>query len=87
MKQLLKCLCQGQLMNYLGKFVPTLAEHTTPFRHLLKKDVVFELQKSQLDTTEILKTLETSAPCLKIFYSKLPTPLKIDVSSVGLGIF
>ena len=75
------------MVNYLGKFVPTLAEHTTPLRHLLKKDVVFEVQKSQLDTIEILKTLVTSAPCLKIFDSKLPTRLKIDTSSVGLGIF
>ena len=49
--------------------------------------MLFELEKSQLDTIEHLKTLLTSAPCLKIFDSKLPTPLRTDPSSVGLGTF
>ena len=74
------------MVNYLGKFIPNLAEHTTPLRNLLKKDVVFELQKPQLDAIENLKTSVT-APCLKIFDSKLPTRLKTDASSVGLGAF
>ena len=55
------------MFNYLGKFIPNLAEHTTPLRNVLKKDVVFEQQKPQLDPIENLKTLVTSAPCLKIF--------------------
>ena len=33
------------MVNYLGKFIPNLTEHTTPLRNLLKKGVVFELQK------------------------------------------
>ena len=48
---------------------------------------MFELQKPQLDPTENLKTIVTSAPFLKIFDSKLPTRLRTDVSSVGLGAF
>ena len=55
------------MINYLGKFIPNLAKHTTPLGNLLKKDVVFKLQKPQLDAIENLKTLVTSAPCLKIF--------------------
>ena len=74
------------MVNYLGKFISNLAEHTAPLYNLLKKDV-FELQKPQLDAIENLKTLVTSAPCLKIFNSKLPTRLRTDVSSVGLGAF
>ena len=83
--QLLKCPCQGQLMNcrdfllwliYLGKFIPNLAEYTTPLCNLLEKNVLFELQKPQLDAMENLKTLVTSAPCLKTFDSKLRTRLK-----------
>ena len=50
------------MVNYLGKFIPNVAEHTTPLRNLLKKDVVFELQKPQLEAIENLKTLVTSAP-------------------------
>ena len=45
------------------------------------------LQKPQLDDMENLKTLVTLAPCLKIFNSKLPTCLRTDASSVGLGAF
>ena len=60
------------IVNYLSKFILNLVKHTTSL-HKLKKDVVFELQKPQLDATENLKTLVTSAPCHKISDSKLPT--------------
>ena len=73
------------MVNYLGKFVPNLAEVTVPLRVLLKKDVVFNLQKLQLGATEKLKILITSAPFLKIFDPSLQTKLKIDTSSEGLG--
>ena len=72
------------MVNYLGKFIPNLAESTTPLRNFLRKDAVFKLQKPQLDSIENLKTLVTSGPCLKIFDSELPTCLKTDASSVGL---
>ena len=75
------------MISYLGKFIPNLAEHATPLRNLLKKDVVFKLQKPQFDAIENLKTLVTSTPCLKIFDSNLPTRLKTDASSVRLGAF
>ena len=75
------------VINYLGRFIPNLTEHTAPLRNLLKKDVFFKLQKPQLHVIENLKTLVTSAPCLKIFDSKLPTRLNADASSIGLGAF
>ena len=73
------------MLNYLGKFIPNLAEVTAPLRALLKKDVAFNLQKPQLDAIEKLKILITSAPILKIFDPNLPTRLKIDASSEGVG--
>ena len=69
------------MVNYLGKFIPNVAEHTTPLRNLLKKDVVFGLQKPQLEAIENLKTLVTSAPWLEIFDTKLPTRLKTDLAA------
>ena len=66
------------MVNYLGKFIPNLAEVTAPLRALLKKDVAFNLQKPQLDAIEKLKTLITSAPILKIFDPNLTPRLKID---------
>ena len=71
------------MANYLEKFIPNLAEHSTPLRNLLKKDIIFELQKTPLDAFENLKTLITSASCPKISNSKLPTRLRTDASSVG----
>ena len=73
------------MVNYLGKFIPNLAEVTAPFRALLNKDIVFNLRKSQLDAIEKIKTLITSPPILKFFDPNLPTRLKIDASSEGLG--
>ena len=75
------------MVNYLRKFTPNITEHTTPLHNLLKKDVVFELQKPQLDVIKNLKTLIISAPSLEIFDWKLPTCLRTDASSVGLGAF
>ena len=75
------------MVNYIGKFIPNLAKHTTPLHKRLKNDVAFQLQKPQLDAIKNLESLVTSAPCLKIFDSKLPTRLKTDASSVGLSAF
>ena len=78
------------MVNYLGKFIPNLAEQTAPLCNLLKKDV-FELQKPQLEAIGNLKILVTSAPCLKSFDSNLPsrsrTTQNASISSVGLGTF
>ena len=64
------------MVNYLGKFISNLAEHTTPLRNLLKKCIVFELQKPQLQAIENLKILVTPGPCLKIFDSKITNSFK-----------
>ena len=55
------------MVIYLGKFIPNLAEVTALLRVLLKKDVVLNLQKPQLDAIEKLKTLITSVIILKFF--------------------
>ena len=55
------------MVNYLGKFIPNLAEVTALLQVLLKKDVVFNLQKPQLDAIEKLKTLITPDIILKFF--------------------
>ena len=73
------------MVNYLDKFTPNLAEVTIPLQALLEKDVVFNLQKPQLNAIEKFKSLITSGPILKIFNPDLPTRLKIDASSGSLG--
>ena len=73
------------MITYLGKFIPNLAEGTSPLCTLLKKEVEFKLEKPQLDAIGKLKLLVTTTPCLKIFNPNLQTCLKIDASSEGLG--
>ena len=73
------------MITYLRKFIPNLAEVTSPLRTLLKKKVEFKLEKPQLDTIGKLKLLVTTTSCLKIFNPNLQTRLKIDASSKGLG--
>ena len=73
------------MVKYQGKFISseeTFTKHTTSLLNLLNKDVVFELQKPQLDAIKNLKTLVTSAPCLKIFDSKSPAHLKNRCSRI-----
>ena len=73
------------MITYLGKFIPNLAEVTSPLRTLLKKEVEFKLKKPQLDAIGKLKLLVTTTPCRKIFNPNLQTRLKIDASSEELG--
>ena len=73
------------MINYLIKFAPNLAQITTPLRELLKKEVEFILEKPQLNAIQELKFLVTSSPCLKYCNANLPTRLRPDASSEGLG--
>ena len=59
------------MITYLGHFIRNLAELTCPPRTLLKKEVEFKLEKSQLNTIGKLKGLVTTTPCLKIFNPNL----------------
>ena len=73
------------MVNYLGKFVPNLSQITAPLRDMLKKDTIFDLQQPQLNAIQKLKQLITSPPYLKFYNPNLPTRLKPDASSEGLG--
>ena len=66
------------IVNYVGKFNPSLAKVTAPLQAILKNDIVFNLQKPQLDAIEKLKTLIMSALILKLFDPNFPTRLRID---------
>ena len=59
------------MITYLGHFIRNPAELTCPPRTLLKKEVEFKLEKSQLNAIGKLKGLVTTTPCLKIFNPNL----------------
>ena len=66
------------MANSLGKFIENLTEVTASLWAVLKKDAVFSLWLKN-------KSLINSALIIKIFDPDLPTTLKIDESSKGLG--
>ena len=73
------------MINYLGKFIPNLATITTPLRVLLQKDIVFSMEKPQIEAIEKLKDLVTSNTVLKFYNPNLPLRVRSDASSEGLG--
>ena len=76
---------QRFLGNYLGKFLPNLSTVTTPLRELLQKNVVFAMEKPQVDAVNKLKEMVTSEAVLKFYDTNLPTRVRSDASTEGLG--
>ena len=72
-------------VNYLGKFIPHLSDHTDPLRKLLQNDVLWDFSSSHRNCMDKLKKLITQSPVLKFFDPNLPTKVSCDASSTGLG--
>ena len=66
------------MVNYLGKFLPNLAEETAPLRILLKKENMFVMDKPQIEATKRLKDLLTSTPVLKFYNPNSATRIQIE---------
>ena len=73
------------MVNYLGKFLPSLSKVSKPLRKLLEKNAIWSIDKPQLEAIEKLKELVTSSPLLKIFDNNLPTGVSSDASKRGFG--
>lgn len=72
-------------VNYLGKFIPNLAELTYNLRSLNKKNVLFtwtDIHKKEFDN---LKNLLTSETVLAYFDQNADLVLSVDSSKHGLG--
>ena len=73
------------MVNYLGKFLPSLSKVSEPLQKLLEKDAIWSLEKPQFEAIKKLKELVTSSPVLKFFDNNLPTRVSSDASKRGLG--
>ena len=73
------------MVNYLGKFLPSLSKVSEPLWKLLEKDAIWSLEKPQLEAIKKLKELVTSSPVLKFFDNNLPTRVSSDAPKRGLG--
>ena len=73
------------MVNYLGKFIPNLSDHTAPLRILLEKDTLWVFDTPQIEAVTKLKHLICSSPVLKFYDSRLPIQISCDASLSGLG--
>ncbi|KAL7726148.1 hypothetical protein ACLKA6_002618 [Drosophila palustris] len=73
------------LITYVGKFIPDLAEHTEPLRHLLKKDSKFYWGETERTAFHELKSRLAQVPKLSYFNPANRTRVIADASPVALG--
>ena len=73
------------MCNYLGKFMPNLADVTAPLRCLLEKDTPWHFELEQENAFKKLKEMVTSTPVLKYFDPKHQIKVTSDSSKLGLG--
>ncbi|XP_043206059.1 uncharacterized protein K02A2.6-like [Amphibalanus amphitrite] len=73
------------MVNYVGRFIPQLAETLRPLNDLLRRDHHWTWDVPQEQALEAVKRLVSEAPVLAIFDPNLPTVLAADASSYGMG--
>lgn len=73
------------MIQYLSKFLPRLADMTTPLRELTKKDVIYEWQEAQEKSFEAVKKAVSEVPVLRYYDLKQTVTVQCDASQSGLG--
>ena len=73
------------MIQYIGRFIPSLSEISAPLRILLQKETEWHWEKQQQDAYEKLKDLATKAPTLKYYDVNKPVELSVDSSKDGMG--
>ena len=72
-------------LQYLGRFLPRLAEVAAPLRALTEKSAVFTWQSQQEEAFNTLKTLITKAPVLKFYNVTNEATIQCNASEKILG--
>ncbi|XP_055614912.1 uncharacterized protein K02A2.6-like [Toxorhynchites rutilus septentrionalis] len=73
------------LANYMGKFIPNLAEIDEPLRRLIQKGNKFRWGEAEEIAFTAIKSSLSEASCLGFFRAKDNTSLFADASPVALG--
>lgn len=73
------------VVNYFGKFIPTLAERTKLLRSIIKKDEVFEWTPNHAEEWRQICHSLSSQPLLAVFDPARETKISCDASRSGVG--
>ena len=73
------------LVNYYGKFLPSLSVTTHPLNQLLQSNSKWRWSKACEATFQTLKQQLSSKPVLVLYNSSLPLKLECDASPYGVG--
>ncbi|XP_062557896.1 uncharacterized protein K02A2.6-like [Armigeres subalbatus] len=73
------------LVNYVGKFIPSLSSLSAPLRQMTIKGVPFNWTKEGKRAFEVIKSALVKPEHLGYFSPKNPTTLITDASANGLG--
>lgn len=73
------------LVSYFRKFISSFSTIAKPLYDLIRKDAIFQFNKEQVETFELLKSKLIEAPILAIYSPKLITELHCDACSKGYG--
>ncbi|RWS00829.1 uncharacterized protein B4U79_07625, partial [Dinothrombium tinctorium] len=74
------------LVNYYRRFIPNLSKRERPLRELTKKNVPFVWTESCEAAFQDLKNTLCSNPVVVQFDPQRETLLKVDASSLGIGV-
>ncbi len=72
-------------VNYLAKFLPSLADHMEPIRRLTRQDTEFTWTEEQDNALREIKRLVSTAPVLSYYDPKIELEIQCDASKKGLG--
>ena len=73
------------MVNYMGRFIPNVAEKTRNIRELLKKERAFTWTEDHKCEFEKLKQIIATTPVLGKYDSRKRTRVSTDASSYGVG--
>ena len=72
-------------VNYLAKFLPSLADHMEPIRRLTRQDTEFTWTEEQDNALREIKRLVSTAPVLSYYDPKIELEIQCDANKKGLG--
>ena len=73
------------MIQYLGKFIPNLAEKSKPLRDLMRKDTPWVWNHEQEDAYDELKQACSKPPTLAFYDVNKPVTISVDSCQSGLG--